>query len=919
MTRAGLAYVGMTKQGAPNLGGTATDNPPRDIPFQINVNTGYVLEFGDSYMRIKFKGGYITETPLTISAITNANPAALTITAHGYSVGDWVFINGGTGITDLNGLTWIVQTAPDANTITLTDLFGTPYNSNMSGTYAGGATSARIYTIASPYAAVDLPYLKYAQSDVTLSLCCVNIQTLSEYPPYDLERVSNTNWVLAPINISSSITAPTNVTVTAHSSTTVTTFYSYVVTAVDSTTGDESIASSPGTVENNDIAINAGSNTISWTAVAGASSYNVYAATPSFSVAVPIGSSFGYIGTAFGPSFTDTNIQADFTTVPPVYNNPFAPGQILAVNITNGGTGYTQATVGFTITTATGSNFAGTPIVLSGAIVGFLIDNNGKNYVTGDTIAFTGGTGATGTLEVGPQTGVNPGAVAYYQQRRVYAATLNNPDTYYMSKPGSYLNFDSSVPTVDSDSITGTPWAQQVNGIQFLVPMTTGLITLTGGGAWLVNGGNNADITPADQTAQAQAYNGCSTTVPPLVINYDILYVQAKNSIVRDLAFNFLVNVFTGTDDTVFSNHLFLGHTIVQWAYSEEPYKVVWAVRDDGVMLSLTYLKEQQVDGWSRHDTNGLVMGVCVITEPPVDAVYAIVKRFIRGQWVYYSERMNNRIWQNVEDCFSVDSGLSYPMTFPNATLMVSAATGNVTLTASSAVFTSANIGDIVRVGGGKVTVTGFTSSTVLTGAVTQTITQTIPNNPNGLVAPEVSGNWSISVPTTVVTALNSLEGQEVAILADGSVVPNQTVTNGAITLPYPASSIVVGLPYTCQLQSMYLDPAAGPTTQGKRKTISAVTVRLEQSRGIQVGTNQPDQSTQPNYATVPWTNMKEVKERNALITAGSAIPLFTGDERILVPGDWNEKGQVAIQQVYPLGATVLAIVPEFSMGDPNG
>ena len=55
------------------------------------------------------------------------------------------------------------------------------------------------------------------------------------------------------------------------------------------------------------------------------------------------------------------------------------------------------------------------------------------------------------------------------------------------------------------------------------------------------------------------------------------------------------------------------------------------------------------------------------------------------------------------------------------------------------------------------------------------------------------------------------------------------------------ASAIVVGLPFVCQLQTFYLDPPDQTTTQGKRANIQAVTVRLEQSRGIQIGSNQPD------------------------------------------------------------------------------
>lgn len=1110
-SRAGYAYVGACKQP-----GTAA--PPRDIAFQFNINQGYALEFGDQYMRVKSNGAYVLESPLVVSSVSIA---ALFTTAapHGLAIGDWIYDIGNTGFS---GLTWIVNTTPTGSAFTVTDLFG---NVISSATVSGAGTIARIYTVIAPYNAVDLPFLKYTQSADTMSLTLVNQDTRVEYPSYELTRFSNTSWVFSPVSFAASIDPPSGISAAAQSSTTLSTWYSYVVTSIDADTGEESIASSVVNIENNDISINAGSNTISWTPVTGASYYNVYKATPSYSVQVPIGSLYGFMARAFGTQATDTNITADFTKTPPTHQDPFARSAITAVNVTSSGGGLSQATVGYSITTSTGSGFIGTPVINDGSLTNMIIQNSGRSYAVGDTIAIgtkasgtytftanptvgqtiilngitwtfvtstpvgnqtqirstvaqtlsalvtdltssvntsinvanyslngliltisyktigtggnsytlaagtyggtvsaatlTGGAtgGATATLTIGPATGTYPGVVAYYQQRRVYGYTLNDPDTYFFTRPGAFYNMDSSIPTIDSDAITGTPWAQQVNGIQAMVPMTTGLVTLTGNGAWLVNGGTASAITPSNQTATAQAYNGSNAHIPPIIVNYDILYVQSKGSIVRDLAYNFYTNIFTGTDQTILSNHLFNFHQLVQWAYAEEPYKVIWAVRDDGIMLSLTFLKEQEIAGWARHDTNGFFVGVCSVTEPPVDAIYIITKRYIRGQskWMYYSERADNRNWESVEDCFCVDSGLTYPMSYPVATLTPAAATGtnnisgvavttggtgytapiiianspdglgvgatfsatlssgiitaitpltqgsgylqgstititdatgsgaiahpiitnNVNFSASASVFNSGNVGNVIRIGnsnatsntipsgvtangGGKAIITQYISATQVIANIIEPITNIITDDPFNTPSPAIANQWSLSVPTSTVSGLNHLEGMTVAILADGSVVPNTTVSNGSITLPAPYSSIKIGLPYTCQLQTLYLDAPSEITMQGKRKNIQAVTVRMDKSRGMQVGTNQPDQSVQQNNANIPWTGMKPFKERNALVHAGSAIPLFSGDERILVPGAWEKPGQIAVQNIYPLPSNILAVIPEYSIGDTS-
>jgi hypothetical protein len=645
--------------------------------------------------------------------------------------------------------------------------------------------------------------------------------------------------------------------------------------------------------------------------------------------------------------------------------------------------------------------------------VAFYIQSNGQNYALADTISFSSG-GATATLTLGAATGTYPGTVAYFQQRRGYADTIDDPDTYYFSKTALYTNMDSSTPPADDDAIIGNPWAQQVNGIQWMIPMPNGLIVLTGNGGWLLNGINGSALTPASQQAIQQANVGCSALVPPILINSDILYVQSKNSIVRDLTYNFFTNIYMGEDKSILANHLFINHSILQWAYAEEPYKVIWCVRDDGILLSFTWLKEQNIWGWARHDTNGFAVSVCTVTQrhladirsgttsgPITNAVYVIVKRYVNGQWLYYSEQMDDRLWSSPEDCFCVDAGLTYPMRYPAATLTPAALNGTsnitstnlifggsgytapvasavdetgsgtgatftvtvsggvitavtpvlqgalytagatnifitdptgsgavvqpvitnyVTFNASASVFSSGNVGNVIRVDGGIATIVSQTG-TACVANVTQPLTEYIPNDPLFTPVPAVAGTWSVSVPTTTVTGLNHLEGQLVSTLADGSVVTPQVVVNNSITLPTAASAIAIGLGFTAQLSTMYLEPPNQPVTaQGKRKLLQAVTLRVQDSRGMSVGTNPPLASTQPDSESVIWTQMSEVKERNASQVPGTNIPLYTGDT---VPqpvySSWDKQGVVAVQQTYPLPLTLLAVIPQWNIGDTSG
>ncbi|MDB5405399.1 MAG: Phage protein [Rhodospirillales bacterium] len=181
--------------------------------------------------------------------------------------------------------------------------------------------------------------------------------------------------------------------------------------------------------------------------------------------------------------------------------------------------------------------------------------------------------------------GNNPGAVGYYQGREVYAGPNGNPNAAYTSKSGNFSNMDVSSPARDDDAITVGLTSQRVNAIKHLVSLNA-LLALSSDGAWQISGGSpGTPITPSNIVAQPQAYNGCND-VRPLLINYDVLHVAARGSHVRDLAYQFYLNIFTGDDKSVLSSHLFDGRQIVRWCYSDEPFKIVWACRDDGILLA---------------------------------------------------------------------------------------------------------------------------------------------------------------------------------------------------------------------------------------------------------------------------------------------------------------------------------------------
>jgi hypothetical protein len=83
-------------------------------------------------------------------------------------------------------------------------------------------------------------------------------------------------------------------------------------------------------------------------------------------------------------------------------------------------------------------------------------------------------------------------------------------------------------------------------------------------------------------------------------------------------------------------------------------------VRSDGVLLGLTYMEEEDVWGWHRHDTDGLIEQVVVLPEGSEDAVYVVVRRTIAAATVRYIERLQTRTYASIVDAFFVDAGVTY-------------------------------------------------------------------------------------------------------------------------------------------------------------------------------------------------------------------------------------------------------------------
>ncbi len=156
---------------------------------------------------------------------------------------------------------------------------------------------------------------------------------------------------------------------------------------------------------------------------------------------------------------------------------------------------------------------------------------------------------------------------------------------------------------------------------------------------------------------------------------------------------------------------------------------------------------------------------------------------------------------------------------------------------------------------------------------------------------------------TTSISGLDHLEGETVAILADGGTHPDKTVSSGAITLDRSSKSVHIGLPYTSILQTMRIEAGAEDgVAQGKTKRIHDVTLRLLDTVGVEVGGS--------------LTDMENIPFRSSSFPLTVSIPLFTGDKDAEFRSDYDKDGFIFLRQADPLPLTIVSVFARLNTFD---
>jgi hypothetical protein len=255
-----------------------------------------------------------------------------------------------------------------------------------------------------------------------------------------------------------------------------------------------------------------------------------------------------------------------------------------------------------------------------------------------------------------------PAAATYFPDRLILAATVKQPVGVFGSKTSLYHDFGVDNPIIASDAFTVFLNARQLNAISDLIPLSD-LLVGTSNIIWrLWPGQQGVALSPLAISANPQSFYGQCPTCASVLFGDSAIFPEYDGRRLRDLIYQFAYDKFLGQELTLYSRHLIpFGTQFQRLAYKPDPTgQLVFGLRTDGVLLCCTYLREQQILGWAHWDTQGTFEDICVVPELNTFALYVITNRTVNGVQQRFIERLANREVNTIYDYQFLDCNLTY-------------------------------------------------------------------------------------------------------------------------------------------------------------------------------------------------------------------------------------------------------------------
>lgn len=500
-----------------------------------------------------------------------------------------------------------------------------------------------------------------------------------------------------------------------------------------------------------------------------------------------------------------------------------------------------------------------------------------------------------------------PATLGFFEQRLLFGGAGNlhtydaDPQTIWTTVTGEYGEACLMSPGAYDDSgLEYTLDSDTQDAIQWLSGgkrLTVG----TEGTEWVAAASLDSPLTPSSVRFLPESSHGAAP-VPALRVAEATVYLGRHSRKLYEMVYVYADDKHKSVDLSLLAEHITEGG-LGRLCWAQDPDSIIYATRSDGSLVGLTYMRNEDVVAWHKHNTAGRFESIVVIPGAGHDELWAVVQRTINGATRRYIECQTGDFGTDLTQAVFVDSSLMFED--GQAALSGDTTHGGATVYPwlSTAAWPALATGGTVRVTGlpalGWGALNGRDYALLSVATSGNTTRMQLGEYASGASLPAWAAGGSIYRHVSAVTGLSHLNGMSVQILADGSVHPVKTVSAGQITLDLSAYRVQAGLSYTSTLETMRLEPPVqgALTAQGKVKSINDLRVRFYRTVGarVQVG---------------DWED-ELVLFRDAEDPMETPIPLLDErDMRITPQCGVKTELTIKIIQDQPLPCTVLGIFP---------
>lgn len=253
-----------------------------------------------------------------------------------------------------------------------------------------------------------------------------------------------------------------------------------------------------------------------------------------------------------------------------------------------------------------------------------------------------------------------PAAGALYSSALWAGNTASEPYRLWKSAIEGFDDFEGG--TEDDASISRGLYDQRTEAIQW---MTAGSFLAIGteGPEWVARPDESGDVVRTGNLITQVATDEGSAPIPGEVVAGVTIFVDASRTRLVSASYDWRREAWAPRDLSLLAQHI-LGKGVVDMAYQRRPWPLFWVLLEDGTLGALTYLPDQDVLAWHRHDVGDPVESICVlpVDDGRRDALYLAVRRGGALLIERMADRFRGETGQASEDAIFLDSCVRFDL-----------------------------------------------------------------------------------------------------------------------------------------------------------------------------------------------------------------------------------------------------------------